>query len=697
MRSPACSFARSAVRCLAPVLAATLAAAALAAPSLPAAADEARHPFSVRDMIAMERLAGPQPSPDGRQVVFTRRVYDPNANKSFTNLWVVPIEGGEPRRLTSAKASDTSPRWSPDGRTIAFVSDRSGSMQVWMIDPAGGEARQATNLPVDVDNVEWSPDGSRLAFSAEVYPDCPGLACTAERDKEKSDNQVKARVYTRLMFRHWDAWDEGKRNHLLVWPLGGGEPVDVMKGADGDCPTRPFGGSEEFAWSSDGKSIAFTAKMAKNAAWSTDNNVYLAAADGSGFLCLTCANEATDTQPAFSPDGRTIAYLAMSRPGFEADRQRVMLYDVASGKSRPLTEGWDRSADSLAWSADGKRLFVTAEDTARRKIFAVDPAGGRVSVVVGDHYNTDVAATSKGRLVYAQDSLTSPAEIFTCRQDGGDARALTRINAARVQAAVMSRPEEFWFKGAMDERVHGWILKPVDFQEGRKYPVAFLVHGGPQGSWEDHFHYRWNPQAYAGAGYVAISINFHGSTGFGQAFTDSISKNWGGAPYEDLMKGLDYAVANYPFIDASRMGALGASYGGYMINWIAGHTDRFKCLVSHDGEFDTRTSYYTTEELWFPEWEQGGLPWEPGTTYDRWSPALFVQNWKTPMLVVHGARDYRLPETEGFSAFTALQRKGVPSKLLYFPDENHWVLKAKNSILWHDTVIGWLDQWLKKP
>ena len=697
MRSPACSFARSAVRCLAPVLAATLAAAALAAPSLPAAADEARHPFSVRDMVAMERLAGPQPSPDGRQVVFTRRVYDPNANKSFTNLWVVPIEGGEPRRLTSAKASDTSPRWSPDGRTIAFVSDRSGSMQVWMIDPAGGEARQATSLPVDVDNVEWSPDGSRLAFSAEVYPDCPGLACTAERDKEKSDSPVKARVYTRLMFRHWDAWDEGKRNHLLVWPLAGGEPVDVMKGADGDSPTRPFGGSEEFAWSSDGKSIAFTAKMAKNAAWSTDNNVYLAAADGSGFLCLTCANEATDTQPAFSPDGRTIAYLAMSRPGFEADRQRVMLYDVASGKSRPLTEGWDRSADSLAWSADGKRLFVTAEDTARRKIFAVDPAGGRVSVVVGDHYNMDVAVTSKGRLVYAQDSLTSPAEIFTCRQDGGDARALTRINAARVQAAVMSRPEEFWFKGAMDERVHGWILKPVDFQEGRKYPVAFLVHGGPQGSWEDHFHYRWNPQAYAGAGYVAISINFHGSTGFGQAFTDSISKSWGGAPYEDLMKGLDHAVATYPFIDASRMGALGASYGGYMINWIAGHTDRFKCLVSHDGEFDTRTSYYTTEELWFPEWEQGGLPWEPGTTYDRWSPALFVQNWKTPMLVVHGARDYRLPETEGFSAFTALQRKGVPSKLLYFPDENHWVLKAKNSILWHDTVIGWLDQWLKKP
>ncbi len=679
----------------APALAFLALCALAAAPT--ARADEGRHPFSVRDMVAMERLAAPQPSPDGGQVVFTRRVYDAETNKNVTNLWIVSIDGGEPRRLTSARASDTSPRWSPNGRTIAFVSDRGGSSQVWTIDPSGGEARQLTDLSVDVDNVQWSPDGSRLAFSAEVYPDCADLACTAKRDKEKGDNPVKARVYTKLMFRHWDAWNEGKRNHILVWPLKGGGPVDVMKGADADSPTKPFGGAEEFAWSPDGKSIAFTSKMATNEAWSTDNNVYLAAADGSGFRCLTCANEATDTQPTFSPDGRTIAYLAMTRPGFEADRQRVMLYDLASGKSRTLTEAWDRSAESVAWSSDGKRLFVVAEEAARKKIFAVDPASGKVSMVVGDHYNSDLAATSRGRLVYAQDSLTSPAEIFTCRQDGGDARPLTRVNAARLQAAAMSRPEEFWFKGAMDEKVHGWILRPVDFQEGRRYPVAFIIHGGPQGSWEDHFHYRWNPQAYAGGGYVTIAINFHGSTGFGQAFTDAIRKNWGGAPYEDLMKGLDYAVATYPFIDASRMGALGASYGGYMINWIAGHTDRFKCLVSHDGEFDTRTSYYATEELWFPEWEQGGLPWEPGTTHEKWSPALSVENWKTPMLVIHGAKDFRLPETEGFSVFTALQRRGIPSKLLYFPDENHWVQKAKNSILWHDTVIGWLDEWLKKP
>ena len=681
------------MRTPAPVLLACVITCAVAT----ARADEARHPFSVRDMVAMERLASPQPSPDGGRVVFTRRVYDAESNKNFTNLWIVPIDGGEPRRLTSARASDTAPRWSPDGRTIAFISDRGGSSQVWTIDTAGGEARQVTDLPVDVDNVQWSPDGARLAFSAEVYPDCPDLSCTAKRDKERSDNPVKARVFDRLMIRHWDAWYEGKRNHIFVWPMKGGSPVDVMKGEDADSPTKPFGGQEEFAWSPDGKSIAFTSKMAKNEAWSTDNNIYLAAADGSGYRCLTCANEATDTQTAFSPDGRTIAYLAMTRPGFEADRQRVMVYDLASGRSRALTEPWDRSADSVAWSPDGKRLFVVAEESARRKIFAVEAAGGKVGLVVGDHYNAEVAVTARGRLVYTQDSLVAPAEIASCRLDGTDARALTHVNAARLQAVEMSRPEEFWFKGAGDDSVHGWILKPARFQEGRKYPVAFLVHGGPQGSWEDHFHYRWNPQAYAGAGYVVIAINFHGSTGFGQAFTDAIRKNWGGAPYEDLMKGLDHAIATYPFIDSDRMGALGASYGGYMINWIAGHTDRFKCLVSHDGEFDTRTSFYTTEELWFPEWENGGTPWDPDTTYERWSPALSVANWKTPMLVIHSARDFRLPETEGFSVFTALQRRGIPSKLLYFPDENHWVLKAKNSILWHDTVIDWLDRWLKKP
>ncbi len=667
------------------------------------------HPFSVHDMVAMERLGDAQPSPDGKWVVLTRKTYDAAANKSFTNLWLVSAEGGELRQLTNARASDTGPGWSPDGRTIAFVSDRAGSSQIWTIDLAGGEAQKRSNFPVDVDNVRWSPDGKRLAFTAEVYPDCPDLACTAGRDKEREENPVKARLFTRLPIRHWDTWEDDKRSHIFVWAspgsagrgaggpaAEGGEPIDVMKGADADSPTKPFGGVEEFAWSPDGREIAFTAKMVPNPAWSTDLDIYLAAADGSGYRCITESNEAVDTQPAYSPDGRTIAYLAMARPGYEADRQRVALYDRATGKSRVLTEVWDRSPDSVVWSGDGRRLYVTAEDTARKKIFSVEVASGRVGVIVGDHYNTGVVVTSRGRLVFGQDSLTSPVEIYSCRQDGSDLRVLTRVNADRLAAAAMSRPEDFWFKGADEEKVHGWILKPVGWRAGSRYPVAFLVHGGPQGAWEDHFHYRWNPQVYAGAGYVTVAINFHGSTGFGQAFTDAIRQNWGSRPYDDLMKGLDHVLAAYDFADGDRVCALGASYGGYMINWIAGHTDRFKCLVSHDGEFDSKTDYYATDELWFPEWEMGGPPWDGKSTYDLWSPGNHVDNWKTPMLVIHGARDFRLPETEGFAAFTALQRRGIPSRFLYFPDENHWVLKPKNSILWHETVIDWLNRWLKK-
>ena len=698
-----------------PLLAAALSVAALsvrapaaAAPATPAAATapgplsaSAPHPFGVRDMIAMERLSEPRPSPDGRRVVFARRVYDWDSNSTSINLWIVPIEGGEPRRLTSAKSHDTSPAWSPDGRLVAFVSDRGGSSQVFTIDPQGGEAIPLTHFPVDVDNIRWSPDGKRLAFSAEVYTDCADLQCTADRDKKKADDPVKARLYDSLPFRHWDAWEDGKRRHLFVWPVAGGAPIDVMKGAEGDSPTKPFGGAEEYAWSPDGRSIAFTARIRKDAAWSTDDDIYLAAADGSGYRCLSDANEATDTQPVFSPDGRTLAWLAMARPGYESDRRRVVLDDLASGRQRRLTEGWDRSPASLAWTPDGRRLVVGAEEGARDKIFAVDASGGAagrgdgaVSLLAGDGTSSDISVAGD-RLVFLRDTLTSPAEVYTEPLAGGPARALTRVNAARIASAEMSKPEEFWFSGAGGDRVHGWLLRPVGFQAGRKYPLAFLVHGGPQGAWTDHFHYRWNMQAFAGAGYVTVAIDFHGSTGYGQAFTDAIRNDWGGKPYDDLMMGLDHVLATYDFVDPKRLCALGASYGGWMVNWIAGHTDRFQCLVTHDGEMDERTSYLTTDELWFPEWEFGGTPWEAKDSYVRWSPDESIARWKTPMLVIHGGRDYRLPETEGFAAFTALQRRGIPSKFLYFPDENHWVLKPRNSVLWYDTVIAWLDRWTR--
>jgi len=691
------------------VVGACLATAALAQspPAAPAAPDLSQpHNFGVHDMVRMDRVGAPLPSPDGRWIVFTVRSWDADANKTTTNLWIVSSDGATLRPLTTAKTkADTSPAWSPDSRTIAFVSNRSGSSQVWTIGLSGGEATQLTNFPVDVDNLRWSPTGSHLAFSAEVYPDST-LAGTAARDKAQADNPVKAMKFDRLFIRHWDAWEDGKRSHLFVLPVkqaGGGwqaagEPTDLMPGVDADCPTKPFGGAEEYAWSPDGKEVAYTAQLPDGIAWSTDLNIFTVPIVGGTAKCITTANKATDVGPLYSPDGKTIAYRAMTRPGFESDRLRIALYDRASGQSRILTEAWDRSPGSLEWSPDSRSLLATVGETARVKIFQVDAQSGQPLVLVNDHYCTGATYAGSGadlRIVYAQDSLVAPAEIFIAKADGKEPKQLTHFNDDRMKLARISQPEEFFFAGAGGERVQAWILKPVGFQEGKKYPVAFVIHGGPQGAIEDHFHYRWNPQAFAGAGYAVIAVNFHGSTGFGQAFTDSISGDWGGKPYEDLMKGLDHALANYPWLDGDRVGALGASYGGWMINWINGHTRRFKCLVNHDGGFDEFANYFTTEELWFPEWEFKGVPWEKPELYDKFSPSRYIAKWQTPTLVIHGANDFRLVDAEGIATFTALQRRGIPSQLLYFPDENHWVLKAKNSIVWHGTILAWLDKWLK--
>ncbi len=656
-------------------------------------------------MVRIERLEDPRPSPDGKWIVFTKKTWDDEANKTTTNLWLVSIDGKTIRQLTSAQyQADTSPTWSPDGRTVAFVSNRSGSQQIWTIRVDGGEAQQLTRLPLAVDNLRWSPTGRHVAFSMEVYPDAD-LEMTEKRDKEKADSSVKAMKFDRLFIRHWDRWNEGKRSHIFVLSVkqatGGDElwtadglPIDLMKGVDGDCPIKPHGSREEYSWSPDGNEIAYTTQLGPDETWATNRNIYLVPVIGKQARCVTADNKAIDTQPAYSPNGLEIAYLSTKRPGFESDRRRVKVYDRRSGSTRTLTEEWDRSPGSLAWSLDGKMLLVTAQENARQKIFAIDVGSGNVREVVGNHFSSRVEVAGS-RIVFTQDSFTVPAEICTINTDGSDLLQLTHFNDEKTSLAQMSKPEEFHFKGALDEEVQGWILKPVNFVEGNKYPAAFIIHGGPQGAIEDQFHYRWNLQAFAGAGYGVIAINFHGSTGFGQAFTDSISGDWGGKPFEDLMKGLDYALATYPWLDANRVGALGASYGGWMINWINGHTDRFKCLVNHDGGFDEFANYFTTEELWFPEWEYQGTPWEKTELYDRFSPSRYVANWKTPTLVIHGAKDYRLADAEGIATFTALQRRGIPSQLLYFPDENHWVLQPKNSILWHETILAWLQQWLK--
>jgi dipeptidyl aminopeptidase/acylaminoacyl peptidase len=665
---------------------------------LPVPAAEDPHPFSVRDMLAMDRISDPQVSPDGNWVAFTVRVTDVEANKGKNDIWLAAADGSNLRQLTVHDASDTGARWMPDGKSLVFLSTRGGSSQVWRIAVDGGEAVQLTKLAIDVDNVLPFPDGKRLLLTMETYPDAAKgkeVDETARRDAEKEKSKVKARVYESLLFRHWDTWEDGKRSHAFVWTIEGAL-VDLMAGFDGDCPTKPFGGLEEISISPDGKEVAFAAqRMTKEAAWSTDVNVYTVPADGSAEpKCATCDNLATDTQPAYSPDGRWLAYLAMKRPGYESDRMGIVLIDRASGKKRGLTEGWDRSPSEISWSNDSKTIWTSADNMGQKPIFSVELAGGPNRAMIPKGTNGSPRQAGE-RLVFAQDTLQSPLELWSVNRNGSDPRPVTKLNEAKVRAARMGEFEQFAFPGAKSDRVSGFVVKPAGFEEGKKYPVAFLIHGGPQGSFGNHFHYRWNPQAYAGAGYAAVMVDFHGSTGYGQAFTDAINGDWGGAPYEDLMKGLDFALEHYPFLDKDRVAALGASFGGYMINWIAGQTDRFKCLVSHDGNLDERMAYFDTEELWFPEWEHGGTPWEKPEGFAKHNPIDFVKNWKTPMLVVHGANDYRVVDTQGLSVFTALQRKGVPSKLLYFPDENHWVLKPQNSILWHETVLAWLDRWTK--
>jgi dipeptidyl aminopeptidase/acylaminoacyl peptidase len=653
-------------------------------------------------MVAMDRVSDPRVSPDGKWVAFVVRVTDLEANKGRMDLWLAPVDGTSVRRLTTHEANDVNPRWSRDGKVLYFLSSRSGSSQVWSLPMAGGEPTQVTTFPVDVENMDVFPDGTRLLLTMEVYPELPAATAleeTAKRDAEKEKTKVRARVYESLLFRHWDTWEDGKRSHAFTWPLAGGPAVDLTRSLEADVPTKPWGGMEELSISPDGKEVAFAAKVvAKDSAWSTDVNIYLVASDGSGVpRCVTCDNKAFDNQPTYSPDGKTLAYLAMKRPGYEADRTRITLLDRATGKARVLTEAWDRLPTEIAWSKDGKSILAVADHLGNTSLFSVDVGSGKVTVI-GEKGSHRSPVSLGARVLFGRDDLSSPVELYTAlAKDGSDVKPVTRMNAEKLKLAQVGAFEQFSFPGAKEEKVYGWVVKPVGFKEGQKYPVAFLIHGGPQGSFGNHFHYRWNPQAYAGAGYAAVFIDFHGSTGYGQAFTDAIRGDWGGAPYEDLMKGLDFAVGKYGFLDGDKVCALGASYGGYMVNWIAGQpgASKFKCLVTHDGNLDERMAYFDTEELWFPEWEHGGTPWDNPAGFAKHNPIDHVKNWKTPTLVVHGALDFRVVDTQGMSTFTALQRRGIPSKFLHFPDENHWVQKPQNSILWHNTVLGWLDQWLK--
>ena len=652
--------------------------------------------LTVDDMLAMQRVADPQVSPDGKLIAFTVRDTDMAANRGRFDIWLVGVDGANARRVTSHAENDTDPRWSADGKYLYFTSTRTGSAQVWRIAIAGGEAEQVTKLPIDINGFTLFPDGKRLIVAMDVYPTAKTLADTVKQDEAKDKAKVKAHVYDHLLFRHWDQWEDGKFSHVFVWdPAKPDDARDLTPGQETDSPTHPMGGMEEIDVSPDGKTVAYVARVSgKQAAWTTNTDVFLVAADGkSKAVNITAANVAYDFTPVFSPDGKWVATASMKRGGYEADRSRLSIVEVATKKTRVVTEAWDRSVGEIAWSADGKTIYTSTDNIGHHSVFAIDVASGNAKVIVEKGTNTSPRVAGE-RIVFSKDTLLMPAELFSVKADGTEPRQLTHFNDERVKKIAFGTPEQFSFKGAKGDTVYGWVIKPA--AATGKVPVAFVIHGGPQGSFGDHFHYRWNPQAYAGAGFGTIFIDFHGSTGYGQKFTDAINGDWGGAPYEDLMLGLDAALAKYSWLDSTRMAALGASYGGFMINWINGHSDRFKALVCHDGNIDERMAYFDTEELWFPEWEHGGTPWENPEGYTKHNPIDFVKNWKTPTLVIHGGKDFRIPDTQGMSTFTALQRKGIPSRFLQFPDENHWVLKPQNSKLWHEEVLAWISRWTKK-
>jgi dipeptidyl aminopeptidase/acylaminoacyl peptidase len=669
---------------------------------LAAVAPAAAKGLTIDDMLAMRRVSDPAVSPDGKWVAFSVRDTDLEANRGRSDVWLAATDGSSVRQLTTHVENDQDAQWSPDGAWVYFTSSRSGSSQVWRIRPTGGEAEAVTKLPTDVSDYKIFPDGKHLIVAVEVWPTAKSIADSVKRDDERARSKMKAKVYDTLLFRHWDQWEDGKYSHLFVWtaPEAGGkadDARDLTPGQATDSPTGPFGGMDEVSISPDGKAMTFVARVAgREDAWRTNTDAFLVATDGrSKAVNLTKDNPAYDFAPTFSPDGKSIAVRMMKRAGFESDRQRIAIIDVASRKLRVVTEAWDRSAGNLVWSADGKTIWTDTDNLGNHSVFAVDVASGNARVVIDKGSNTSPHPAGD-RIVFSRDTMRAPAELYSAKLDGSDLKQITHLNDARVKAITWGEPTQFTFKGAKGDTVYGWVIKPAGFTGGGKAPVAFLIHGGPQNSFGDHFHYRWNPEFYAGHGFAVVMIDFHGSTGYGQAFTDAISGDWGGAPYDDLMMGLDAALENYSWLDKTRMGALGASYGGYMINWINGKTDRFKALICHDGNLDERLAYYDTEELWFPEWEHGGLPWEKPEGYTKQNPIDLVKNWKTPTLVIHGGQDFRVVDTQGMSTFTALQRRAIPSRFIYFPDENHWVLKPQNSKLWHDEVLAWLDRFTKR-
>ena len=670
---------------------------ALLALAFSTVAQTARHAMTFDDLIKLHRPGGATISRDGKWIAYTLSTPDLDANRSVSNIWLVSAAGGEPTQMTEG-GRDNSPAWSPDGKTLAFLSARDGSSEVYLLSMEGGEARKLTHLSTGADLFHWSPDGKTIAFTSSVYPDCQDEACNAKRDEEKEKSKVKARIYDHLLYRHWDHWSEGKRSHLFILPIDGKDaPRDLTGGADYDVPPDERGSASDFNFSPDGKEICFTAVTDKVEAISTNADLFVVPTSGGEPKRIT-TQQGFDGNPVYSPDGRYIAYHAQLVPGYESDRWRVMLYDRQAGKSENLSERFDRSANELAWSPDSKTIYFLAENETLQPVYALEARAGVTPKKILDGFNGEFAFSADGKtLVAMRTSLTMPSELFTSASNGEGLRQLTHANDAILGQVEMNEPEKFWFEGAEGTNVEAMLLRPPQFSSAQKYPVLVLLHGGPQTMWSDAWGYRWNAQVFSGAGYVTLMINRRGSTGYGQKFTDEITNDWGGKAYQDVMKGIDAAISKYQFIDTSRLAAAGGSYGGYMADWLATHTDRFKAIISHAGVYD-KVSMYATEELWFEEHDTQGTPWNAPENYKKWAPASYAGDlgkYKTPTLVIAGERDYRVPYTQSLEFFNSLQRQGVPSKLLIFPDEGHWVLKPQNAQLWYKTFLGWLAEYVK--
>ncbi len=672
----------------------------------------AKAPFTFDALAKIARIDDPQLSPDGKLIAFTVQTVDLSANSKPTQIYIVPIDGGTPLRLTNEGSSNTRPRWTPDSRHIFFISDRSNpavppnTTQVWMMNPDGGESRPITNVPTGADGVTISPDGNLIIFTSDVYPACspfnavPGIdydaACNKANVDKEAASKMHARVYTSLLYRHWTQYQGTRRSHILIQTLSAGKVRDLTPGPN-DTPPFSLGDPEPYAFSPDSVQIAYVAKPDPEPATSTNTDIFLVPAAGGAARQIT-STRGGDEGPAFSPDGKLLAFRTQIRPGYESDLWRLAVMDLQTNAVTTLTDSLDRWVESYTWSADSKRLFFTVDDHGSQPLMMIAATGGGVRTVAqGPTSITSMQFTPGDKvLIYAEQSGSHPVEIYKATSKGGSGIALTHLNDGIINTYQLTPLERVTVDGPDASKVESFIVKPPDFDPAKRYPVLFLIHGGPQGDWGEAWSYRWNAQVFAAAGYIVVMPNPQGSIGYGQAFTDAVNGDWGGRAYQSIIATANY-ITGLPYVDANRMAAAGGSYGGYMIDWILGHTDTFRALVSHAGVYDLTSEAGDTEELWFPKWEFQGFPWESPALYEKWSPSTYVKNFKTPTLVTHGELDYRVPIGQGQELFTALQLMKVPSKLVQFPDEGHWILKPQNSQFWYKTVIEWLNEYTKPP